>query len=594
VSGAGAGGMEQGMGTAIGSAVQFGAGLALFLFGLDLLTRHLGAASSGGLRRILSRAARAPRLGFGIGVFAGLTIQTAAATAMLVGFVHAGLLSLSASAPVTIGANLGTTLAVQVIAINLGDYRFLLIAAGSLLALCGPRLRDPGLSLFGFGLLFLGMETMSGAIYPYREALAPVLARLDGGTVAGLLLGSLAATLFTALIRSSGAALGITFALVEAGAITRLEQAYPIVIGANIGTCVTAVTAGLGTGTEARRAGFFHLVFNLFGGLLGLALAGVFYRIGPRLGGGLVSQIAMVNTLKMLITAVAAWPLTGPLLAGVRRLVPGRGGIEEASHLDERWIRQPEDALTAVLRETRRAARLCLASHRACARVILQPVPRAQRAIRRNEEAMNRIKQATSDYLDRVTARHFSKRQAHLAPALDRTMDHLERIHDHLDAIRGLSAQRYGRAAARFFEDDLRGLFDRYRDIGAMLARLERALDPEGAAFGEEGRALLALRDAYVREHEAVASRFHDRVAAHACPPISAVFFADYLAAFQRMVQHVRAIALLLAEPAFRLKPSKRGREEPPTPPFDAPPPADVDRFLKPIESRERCQTPAV
>ncbi len=568
------------MGAFAWSGVEFGAGLALFLFGLDLLTRHLGAVSSGGVRRVLGRVARRPGLGLGVGVFAGVTIQTAAATALLVGFVHAGLLGLAASAPVTIGANIGTTLAVQVIAINLGDYRFLLIAAGGLLAACGPRVRAAGLAVFGFGLLFVGMHAMSGAIEPYREGLAPVLARLDGATVTGLLLGSLAAALFTALIRSSGAALGMTFALVGAGVITRFEQAYPIVIGANIGTCITAVTAGFGAGTEARRAGFFHLVFNLFGGLLGIALAPAFYRAAPALPGGLVARIAAVNTIKMVLTAVAAWPLRAWLLALAARLAPGHSPPLEGSHLDEVWVRRPEDALAAMLRETRRAARLCATSHRACARVILEPDRAAQQAVRRNEEAMNRIKQATRDYLDRVTARYFSKRQAHLAPALDRTMDHLERIHDHLDAIRALSVQRYRRTSARFFEDDLRGLFDLYRDIGAMLARLVEALDPGREEFGAEGRALIELRDAFFRRREAVASRFHARVAAHAYPPLSAVFFADYLAAFERIVRHVRGIALLFLDPSFRLKPSKFGREEPPSPPFDVPPLVDVDAFL--------------
>jgi phosphate:Na+ symporter len=239
-------------------------------------------------------------------------MHSSATTVMAVGFINAGLLSLMHSIPVFMGANVGTTLSMQLISFKLTDYALVGVALGFLLMLAGPTplLRNIGRSLLGFGLLFKGMDLMSGAIQPHREALLPWLSHFDGATWSGMLLGTLLAWAFTAIVQSSGATIGMTFVLITAGVFTSLEQVYPIILGAHLGTTTTALIASLGCGIEGRRGAVANLLFNGFNVLLGLIAAPLFIAGMEMTSSEVLRQTANLHTALMVVAAVILLPFT--------------------------------------------------------------------------------------------------------------------------------------------------------------------------------------------------------------------------------------------------------------------------------------------
>ncbi|MBU1692421.1 MAG: Na/Pi symporter [Verrucomicrobia bacterium] len=548
-------------------------GLALFIFGMNVMTEGLRRAAGNRLRKILARAAHNRWNGLLLGILLGSTIQTSAATVMMVGLINAGLMTLLESIPPMLGANIGTTLAMHLISFRVGDYCFIGIILGLLMVVTGSntRVRPAGQALLGFGMLFLGMNIMSGAVRPYREMLAPFLAGIDGATWKGMLAGVGIATAVTAVIQSSGGTIAMVFAMISAGVITRLEQAWPIIIGANIGTCMTALLGSIGTGVEARRSAISHLTFNIFSGIFGVLTAGLFYRYIPLTSGALIHQAANANTIKMVISVALIFPFLPAHAWLVRRLVPVREPPPEPSHMDLGLLRQPEDAIAAVLRELKRVARLCLESFQLVAELIIRDNRRQMGRLTWNEQAVDDIKLAVRDYLRDLTHRYLSRRQAIFVQYLNRCMVHLERIHDHIEMISVLSAQRRAIHEARFDRQGLDWLYEAYDTAACTLNRMAESLDPGRSEFQTCGQAILGARDEHVRHSHRVLAEFTARVATHEYPPISGVFFNEYVSAFDRIVRHCKVIALDEIQPDFRLKPEKFGRAAAPAPVFEPP-----------------------
>jgi len=557
-------------------------GLALFLFGMGLLTSGLrewaGVRLQDLLRRATARRGRALMAGVGLGAF----LQTSAGTLLTAGLVHAGLISLAASLPLIFGMNIGTTLAVQVITFRVADFAAIPLAIGTVMYLTArPARRSLGLALIGFGLLFIGMNMMSEPIRPWREPLGRWLMRFDGRTVQGLLLGTAASLIVTAVLQSSSAVIGIAIALASAGAITRFEQAYPILIGANIGTCVTALIGTLGSRPAARRAAYAHLLFNVFGGGVGVVAAPVFYRYIGLTSDTLTRQIAHANTIKMVLTVIAVWPWQSILTSALYRLIPVRNTDAEAgTALDDALLNRPENALRAVTTELQRAVQVCWQSHRLTRQIMLENTPDALRRVARNEETSDRLKQAVRVYLTCLTRRYLSRRQAILLQYLDRIAWNIERIHDHITVIVELSVRRYHVPEATVFIEDLDRLFDLHEHIEDLLALLEQSLDPSHLDFYPDAQKVLASAHAFSARLAESQLAFTDKIARHQYPSVSGLFYSEYLFTFDRIAQHICRIAQTECEPDFRFKASKFDREAPPAPPFEPPERVRVAEYL--------------
>lgn len=559
-------------------------GLALFIFGMGLMTDGLRQASGTGLRTVLARTGRNPLLGILFGTAIGTLVHSSAATVMLVGFVNAGLLSLAETVPATLGASIGTTISLQAISFKLGDYCFFAIAIGFIVSMVGrgQRARQVGRALLGFGLLFLGMNVMSEAIRPHRDTLQPFLAVVDGNTWSGTFIGIGIAALLTSIWQSSGATIGMCFALASAGVFTELHQILPIVMGANIGTCATALLSSIGTNIEARRAAVSHLLYKLFAVALALALRPYIIALSQASSTDLIRQTANMNTLVMTGAALVVLPLWKVHAIVVRLLTPSRKKSSPPSHIKPALIPTPERAIQAAIDELRRAVDICRDTYGCLAQVILMnSKPATLRHIKLNEEAVNEIKVHMKAYLSQLSHRHLSRRQLMLAQEVDRCMSDIERIGDHLDKISDISVRRTREPAALIEEETLTSLFGLYGKTARILELVSNSLKHDQTNFQEAARVLLFERDSYARTSEAAKAHLGDKVANHSITPIAALFYRSYLASFDRIVKHARAIALAQQKPDFRIKHRKLNRTVDLETSRRVPPPIDPDDFLQ-------------
>ena len=565
-------------------------GLALFILGMGIMSDGLRIAAGPSLRTLLSKATANRFAGLALGTLLGFLVHSSAASVMLVGFLNAGLMSLAQAVAPMLGTNLGTSLSMQLVSFHLTDYCYIGIVAGLVfqMAAPSPRAKSIGRALVGFGLLFLGMKTMSEAIAPHRDLLRHYLVAIDGQTLSGRLLGVGLAFALTAVIQSSGATIGMAFALADAGVFDSLWQTYPVVVGAQIGTCATALLGSIGTGIDSRRAAAGSLLTNVVNAGVSIALAPLWVPLFARTSPDLVRQTANTHTLLMIQNCCVFLPIV-PLYARLlRKLVPSRLPPPEPSHLQPGLLEFPEQAIAASLRELRRVAKLCLHSLRLAGQTILfAHSAKDVQDIRLNEQAVNEIKLAMKDYLAALTRRRLSKRQAILAQHIDRCMSDLERVGDHVEALCHLSLRRKRVPEAIVDAETFGRFFALFEDTLCILRQIAGSFDPEREDVAEIAGRILEARAAHVQASQAVRATFNDKVSRRELTPVAGMFFGEYLAALDRIVRHCRNIALSEQQPQFWIKRSKLEKRMDLAPEPTPPPLVDPRDFLERLRHAE-------
>ena len=565
-------------------------GLALFILGMGIMSDGLRVAAGAGLRTLLAKATANRFAGLALGTLLGFLVHSSAASVMLVGFLNAGLMSLAQAVAPMLGTNLGTSLSMQLVSFRLADYCYVGIVAGLLvqMAVPNPRAKSVGRALVGFGLLFLGMQTMSAAIAPHRDLLRQYLTAIDGQTLPGRLLGVGLAFALTAIIQSSGATIGMAFALADAGVFDSLWQTYPVVIGAQIGTCATALLGSIGTGIDSRRAAAGNLLTNLVNAVVSILLAPLWVPLFAATSPDLVRQTANTHTLLMVQNCLLFMPVIPLYAVLLRKLLPSRTPPPEPSHLQPALLEYPEQAIAACLRELRRVARLCLHSLRLSGQAILfAHGPKDVQAIHLSEQAINEIKLAMKDYLARLTRRYLSKRQAILAQHIDRCMSDLERIGDHVETLCALSLRRQKAPEALVDADSFGRFFALFESTLHVLRQVAASFDPDRDDIPELARQILQSRDEHARASLDVRTLFNEKVARREITPVAGIFFSEYLAALDRIVRHCRNIALSEQQPQFWIKRSKLDRRMDLAPAPAFPPLVDPRDFLARLESED-------
>jgi phosphate:Na+ symporter len=351
-------------------------GLALFLAGLEVLSDGLKKAAGNTLRTILEKLTVNRFLGAITGAFVtGVLNSSSVTTVLVVGFVTAGVMTLAQSVGVIMGANIGSTVTAQILAFNVAAYALIPVAVGFFMYFASKveRTRNIGLMIMGLGLVFFGMGLMSDAMKPLRtyQPFMDILASMENP-----LYGILAGAVFTGLVQSSAATVGIAIAMASEGLLT-LPAGIALALGANIGTCVTALLAALGKPTEAVRAAVVHITFNIVGVLVWLPfltlLADLATAVSPaaaglegkaRLAAEVPRQIANANTMFNVINTLLFIGFTTWFARLAEKLVPERavpeGVIIEPEFLDEAALKAPSLALENVRREIHRAGAITI------------------------------------------------------------------------------------------------------------------------------------------------------------------------------------------------------------------------------------------
>jgi phosphate:Na+ symporter len=426
--------------------VGLAGGLAVFLLGLDTLTDSLRSQSGAGLRRLMARLTRNRFTGLLTGVLATVLLQSSSVTTVLaVGLVTAGIMTFPQSLAIVLGANVGTTVTAQIIAFDITTLGLAMLAGGYLATVLkrSERSRLLGSVFLGLGLVFLGMQVMGQAMRPLRDLPAFVEAMEQ---LANPVLGVLVGAAFTALVQSSTAATALAIALAGQGLIA-LEAGVALIIGANIGTCVTAGVAAIGKPPEAVRVAVAHVMINLAGAAAWLVLLRVLVdwsvAVSPsypelagaqRLAAETPRQLAMAHTLFNVSTAMVLVWFVGPLCRLIERIVPDRrepAEPEVAARLDDSLLAAPAAALEATREQTGELSALVVSMCRSgVPAVVSGPAPVVDGLVAGERQA-DRQYRAIVGYLSDLTAGGgIEPDVARSVSALLETADELEAVAD--------------------------------------------------------------------------------------------------------------------------------------------------------------------
>ncbi len=395
-------------------------GLGLFMLGLQSMSRGLQQAAGDGMRTLLSRLTFNRIIAMGVGAFVTMVIQSSSATTvMLVSFVQAGLMKFGQTLGIILGADIGTTITAQLIAFKLTDYALLMVGVGFLVEMTSKKeaLRHMGRAILGFGLLFFGMHVMSESMYPLRsyEPFIQALLKLENP-----LLGILAGMLFTALIQSSSAFVGIIIVLGTQGLLT-LEAAIPLLLGANIGTAITAILASIRTSREAQRVALAHTLFKVIGVLLLVwwikPFAHLTEWVSPHAPQGLEGtellaavvprQIANAHTLFNVALSLAALPFTRVFARFIEWILPDKPVTalrpKRKKYLKNMVLSSPSLALNMAKEEAIRLMETVREMVRLIPSVFIDRNSSQLEKIGRMEEKVNGLRNELQEFLIRIT-----------------------------------------------------------------------------------------------------------------------------------------------------------------------------------------------
>ena len=488
------------------------AGIGVFLIACQMMSSNLEAASSERLEKLFSKASNSKLMGVGIGALGTAAIQSSGATTvMTIGFVNAGIISLSQAATIIYGANIGTTITAQIVALGMFGGNSLstsvifsaLAGLGAFLSLfakkSGPK--TLGGILAGFGLLFVGLELMSGSMEAFA-ALDGVKTFLSGigNPVLLVLLGAV----LTAIIQSSSVMTSIALAMVVTGLIG-IDQGIYLTLGSNIGSCVVAVIAGVASGTNAKRTALIHLLFNCTGvvifmlaalllGWFDISYGSVFQRLFPSAP---QVQLAMFHTFFNTTTVVLMLPLTGALVGLVSKLIPERTirqNVEFSLHyVDENMLRTPPVAVSQVKREILRMADIAMENVDRALYMAVELDFTGRGAFERDERQLNFINRALVNYVVVLSGRSgLGEKDRSYLSGTYRNIRDLERIGDYAENI--VEYATILADSAQQFSDDAK------YEISQMKTLLHQLFDKAIDAYQNEN--FTALDKANVIEEE--------------------------------------------------------------------------------------------
>lgn len=433
-------------------------GLALFLFGMDVMTQALKSAAGDYMKDVLGKLTRNRFVGVGMGAFVTAIIQSSSVTTViLVGFISAGLLSMSQSVAVIMGANIGTTITAQILAFKVTKIALPLVTVGFLISFTAKRdnWRQTGMIILGLGLVFYGMSIMSTALNPLRSYQPFINFMIS---MQNPLLGATVGALFTAVVQSSSATTGILIVMASQGLIG-LESAIAIALGANIGTCITAGLASIGKPREAVRAAVVHTLFNVAGVLIWIGfipeLAEFAYWISPgsgdptgteQLAAETPRQIANVHTFFNVINAFLFIGFTTQISRLVEWMIPDRPiQLDQAmlpKYLDQDLLPTPSVALEAVRQEIRRLGKRV---RRMVSDIMPAAISGTRNELKRVAEmdkVVDALHLAIIGFLGQISLAKLSERQSKELMQLAEIANSLEQIGDRIATAMVTSASK--------------------------------------------------------------------------------------------------------------------------------------------------------
>jgi phosphate:Na+ symporter len=522
-------------------------GLGLFLYGMNLMGMGLQKAAGEKLKKLIEILTNNRIMGVIVGALVTMVIQSSSATTvMVIGFVNAGLMTLSQAVGVIMGANIGTTITAQLIAFNLTDFAPLAVAIGVGVWIATSKKRAKNLAeiLIGFGILFIGMDMMASGLKPLagNPVFENIITSLNDP-----FLGVLVGLGLTTIVQSSSASIGLLQALASEGLVS-LNIAFPILFGDNIGTTTTALISSVGANKTAKRAAVIHFLFNLIGTIIFMTILrkpveAIVLRISPN---DIQRQIANAHTLFNIINVAIQLPFAGLLVKAANKLVPGDDEEETAGvkYLDQRIIETPSIALGQVTKEVIRMGKIVEQNLVTSSKAFKNKDEKMTSEVFSQEKVINRMERDITEYLVELSNAPLTDDQHTHVNVLINVVSDIERVGDHADNIAELAQSVIDERL--LFSD---GAIEEFDNIfGKSLEVFQKAIESFRDIDFNKAREVLKLEeevDVLEREYR---TNHIDRLNKLLCQPSSGVIFLDLLSNLERVSDHSSNISLYVLD----------------------------------------------
>ena len=529
-------------------------GLCLFLFGMNIMGQALERRAGSGLCSLLTKLTSNKALGFLTGLGVTAVIQSSSATTvMVVGFVNSGLLTLAQAINVIMGANVGTTVTSWILSLSGIEGASLFIqllkptSFTPVLALIGiifymflksSKKKDTGMILLGFATLMFGMDTMSGAVEGLKDV--PAFQELFL-LFTNPILGVLAGAILTAVIQSSSASVGILQALSATGQVT-YSAAFPIIMGQNIGTCITAMLSSVGTTKNAKRAAFVHLLFNILGTVVCLALFGIIDGLlAPAILDDSATHfgIAICHTIFNIVCTGLLLPAGNLLEKLVCRLVPDTDEEEKVAELDERLLTTPPIALQQCRITAQEMANATAQTYRSGVQILSGYTAELAETVRKGERLTDHYEDILGTYLVKLSSLQLSEEDTAEAAALLKAINDFERIGDHSRNLMEAAEELHqkGTSLSPAAQTELKVLTDAVAQIIDLSFRAFLSRDLEAA------RSIEPLEEVIDDLKDQLRDRHIQRLQQGSCSIETGFVWSELLTGLERIGDHCANLA---------------------------------------------------
>lgn len=545
----------------ISNGFGFLGGLGMFLYGMNIMADGMQKTAGSKMSSFLGMLTNNRFLAVALGALITAIIQSSGATTvMVVGFVSAGVLNLSQAVGVIMGANIGTTITAWIVSMSqLGDafevmkpsfYAPAIIGIGALLLVFSKsqKKRTVGEIMIGLGLLFIGLDFMSGSINPYTDA--PIFAKafevLGGNPLLGMLIGALV----TALLQSSSASVGILQTLAMNGIVTTNAAIY-ITLGQNIGSCVTAMLSSMGGSRTAKRAAVMHLTFNVIGAIVFGTIGFIFFSLRPAFAAANINavQISIFHTIFNLSMTTLLFPFADVLvkISGmvVKEKEEKEPVVEDAEtaatlkHLDERIFESPAFAVETAALEVVHMGQITYENVTRAIDAVLTVNSDEVETVFKTERTINNMEKMLTEYLIKVDNLSLTEKQKKVVNNLFYSVSDIERIGDHAEnlAEQAQYMVEHGLQFSSTGAEDLKSISD------SVLKSFQYAIDARQNGNMEAVRKVSQYEDDVDSQEEELREKHIERLSAGECKASAGVVFLDIISNLERVSDHAYNLA---------------------------------------------------
>lgn len=532
--------------------IPFVGGLGMFIYGMQIMAQGLENAAGNRMKTLLEALTKNKFLGVLLGAVITAVIQSSSATTvMVVGFVNAGIMNLSQAMGVIMGANVGTTVTGWLVSsvewakfLSPANLAPIAIMAGVIVMMAGKRhsSKDVSSIIIGFGILFIGITTMSSAVEPLKDSAVFKDVFVTLGT--NPFLGILAGAVVTAIIQSSSASVGILQSLAAAGLVPFSAAIY-IIMGQNIGTCVTAMLSSVGAKKNAKVAARMHLLFNIIGTVIFSVVAIVIFKVAfPHLGEGMITQtqISAAHTIFNIGTTLILFPVSNWIIVLAKKLSrveEEESAAQKTVHLDERMLETPGLALQSTVSETARMGELVKNSLHRAKEVLFSLDKKEIQTIKEEESVVDRMCEGITEYTVKLSAMTLSEKEHKQASSLLQILSDMERVSDYCENF-----AEFAETLAKIDADFTKTATDQLK---SMMEVCVKSYDYALESFIKKDRscALKVIEEETRADDLEISMRagHMERLVNNECSTQAGVVFLDALVCMERVSDHARNIA---------------------------------------------------